>query len=961
MIVKPCQDSIFGASNNLFILAHMLRTFFTLLFSALCALGAQKIFCQSPVELATRAQLEQRGISEAELKDRLVQRGIAVERLTTEQAVRLQPIIEQIVKEIEAEHALNRKEAPGSFEPVIKQTNNQSSAQQSKTTASQKTLLETASDSIPRDTKTEVRKFAAKSSQDVAAKVKQGATVEEAISESLLEKADEIVEEKSRIYGQELFRNKSIDVYRSTKDAKPPDSYMLGIGDELTVIIFGASQGDFRYEINEEGYIAPQGMGKIFLKGVPYGKAKELVKARFNRNFLFREDQFVMHLATARTVSINIFGEVANPGTFAISSINTAYNALAAAGGPTDIGSVRNIQVTRSGKSKMLDVYAFMQDGSLQYDFYLESNDVIHVPVAERMITIIGAVKRPSSYELKGTENLSDLIKYAGGLLAGAYRNSVQVRRVIGKKSVMREVDLDKQPTYSLQNGDMVTVKQITESASNIVSVEGEVEFPGLFALEEHVDLASLVFKATPKRTARTDMAFVFRKDTDGSVRIMQVNLDEAIRGNKQPFVLQPADKLLIFKQERYVDAAEVTMIGAVREPKKYPHGNGTRLSDYIQLSGGLKEETYDFGYIIRTSTVTRKKEYIRIQPIKATRDPKEDVLILPSDEVHILSQLDYRDSAFVRVSGAVRKPIELSYGDALTLSDAIALSGGLKLEAKKGRIDIFRVELDKREKSRSLQTTLEITETDVIPDPGMLLQPYDEVVVRAMPEFSMLRKVIINGEVRYPGEYALQRENERISELIQRAGGVTAEAFPEGGRMNRRTDDGTSIVATNIDIAMKQPNSYSDLTLKDGDEITIPKSLDLVTIFVENTQATSIIGEPLLGQRNQILTAFKSGKRGKWYVEEYVGGVGEYSGFKQLKVQYANGRVRKAKNFGLFVITPKVDPGARILLAADPDKIVAKGKREPRKPLDWDKALTQTLAFLSATATIILAVSAIQ
>jgi protein involved in polysaccharide export with SLBB domain len=947
----------------------MLQRILIYLIFIICTIGTVEVFCQSQMESATRAQLEQRGITEAEFKERLAERGISVDQLTMEKTLQLQPIVEQVVRELEAEHAQGKKKEMGSPpglgvpDNVGKQSSVTTSKAVTKPNQNKSMVPETTRDTFAREARTEVRKLAAKSSQDVASKVKQGATIEEAISESLLGQTEDISEERSRIYGQELFVNKSIDVYRSTKDAKPPDSYTLGIGDELTVIIFGASQGDFRYEINEEGYISPQGMGKIFLKGVPYGKAKELVKARFNRNFIFREDQFVVHLATARTVSINIFGEVANPGTFAISSINTAFNALAAAGGPTEIGSIRNIQVSRNGKTKTLDVYAFMQDASLQYDFYLESNDVIHVPVAERTVTISGGVNRPSTYELKGSEGLTDLIKYAGGVLPSAYRSSVQVRRIIGKKSVLQEVDVDKQPNFTLQNGDQVVVKVITESANNTVSVEGEIEFPGVFALEEHTDLASLVFKATPKRTARTDLAFIFRKDKDGQIRILQVNLDEVIQGVNQPIILQPADKLLIFKQERFIDVAEVQIFGAVREPKKYPYGNGTKLSDYIQLSGGLRDDALELGFIIRTSTTSRKREYIRIHPIKAlqSKDTKTDPPVLPFDEVHILSQLDYRDSAFVRVSGAVRKPVELPFGDALTLADAIALSGGLKLEAKRGRIDIFSVEIDKRERSRTLQTTLEVLETDVIPEPEMLLRPFDEIVVRAIPEFSMLQKVTITGEVKYPGEYALLKENERISDLVDKAGGLTFEAFPAGSRMHRRTDEGTSIVATHLDIAIKQPNSYSDLVLNDGDEIFIPKSLDLITIFVQNTEANHIISDPLMTERSKIFAAYKPGKRSKWYIESYVGGVGEFSSLKYTKVQYANGRVMKAKRLGFLVMTPKVKPGSSILLATDPKELTKDEKKELRKPLDWDKAFTQTLGFLSATATVILAISAIK
>ena len=410
------------------------------------------------VQAAARAQLAQKGISEEEMRAKLLQKGINIDQVTPEQLPALQASIEQAVKEIEAEKALKSK---GQAMPAV--------------TIGRGAAPTTAKEEVKQAAKEEVSKVAAKSGMEVQQRVKEGATVEEAVAETLNKQAKSDTMPKSGIWGQQIFRNKSLEVYRTTKDAKPSESYLLGVGDELTVTIFGPSQGDFRYTIDEEGTISPQGIGKIFLKGVPYGKAKSLIRSRFSRSFLFREDQFIMSLATARTISVSIFGEAQNYGSFTLSAVNTAFNAIAAAGGPSDIGSVRNIKLMRNGKNRTLDVYSFMTNPAVQYDFFLENNDVISIPVADRLISISGAINRPMTYELLPSENLQKLIEFAAGYRSNAYKNLLQVRRTIGDKPTLIDVDISKTPNFALINGDQVFIKTLPEEAENFATISGDV------------------------------------------------------------------------------------------------------------------------------------------------------------------------------------------------------------------------------------------------------------------------------------------------------------------------------------------------------------------------------------------------------------------------------------------------------------------------------------------------------
>jgi protein involved in polysaccharide export with SLBB domain len=888
---------------------------------------------QQAVGSLARAQLQQRGVSEAEIRAKLVEKNIDIDAITPEELLSLQPIIEQALQEIEAEKVKKSSEKPKVEKSAPKGRN-----EDEKVTA-----------------ESEVKQVAAKSSVEVKQRIKEGATIEEAVSEALL---DGIVNEntpKSKIYGQDLFRNKSLEVFRTTKDARPPDSYILGVGDEVTVVIFGQSQGDFKYTINEDGYINPEGVGKIFLKGVAYGKARSLVRTRFSRAFAFRDDQFVASLTTARTITVNIFGEVVNYGSFTFSAINTAFNAIAATGGPTAIGSVRNIKITSNGKTKELDVYEFMNTPNLQYDFYLENNDVIHIPVAEKVVSIFGAVNRPSTYELKHEETLQNLLKFSGGLGANAYKNRVQVKRSVADRTVLIDVDLKQNPNFFLQNGDQVTVTTISAEVQNKVTVTGEVDFPGTYAVESNLDLAALVFKVQLKPTARKDLAFVLRKKLEGGTQIFQVNLDTIIRGGGQPFLMEPSDQLLIFRQDRFLDAFFVDIKGAVREPNQKTFSKGLKLSEYLLLSGGLREDATDFGYILRTNPSDRTRYYLKINPQKAIENPNgsENVLLQGLDEIKVLSKLDFRDSATIRVSGSVRSALVLPYGKALTLSDAIRLAGGLSLGAAKGKIDLFRVKFVEEANAKTLYQSLEVQDQLGNSGQDILLEPFDEIVVRAIPEFSLLTKVQISGAVKYPGEYALLNSNEKLSEVVKRAGGLSADAYPEGGKMMRKLDS-IGVVVTRMEIALKNPRSAYNLTLKDGDEILIPKSLDLVTIRTLNTKAFEVFEEEQVLDGSKISVAFRAGKRGKWYINEYAGGALSRKNMRQLKVHYPNGHIKKTRSLGFFSITPKVHKGSKILLPELATK--TKPKAKERKSIDWDKIFVQTLSVATATATMIIA-----
>ena len=246
------------------------------------------------------------------------------------------------------------------------------------------------------------------------------------------------------VYGQSYFREGDIKIFNRSTDAKAPSNYIIGIGDEFGVSVFGYSYYNEVLKVDARGAINPNNMGPIFIKGLAFDKAKSLIRSKMGQYFDLSNNKVEIALVYARNITVNIVGEVLKPGSYNFPAINSAFNALILAGGPSNIGTLRNIQIKRNGKLlKSLDVYAFLNDANAGQDFFLEENDYIIVGSSQKIVKMSGAVKRNASFELLPNENLADVITYAGGFTANAYANALQVRRIENKEIKLIDVNFD--------------------------------------------------------------------------------------------------------------------------------------------------------------------------------------------------------------------------------------------------------------------------------------------------------------------------------------------------------------------------------------------------------------------------------------------------------------------------------------------------------------------------------------
>lgn len=758
--------------------------------------------------------------------------------------------------------------------------------------------------------------------------------------DSLIAELDTLLNDLSpspEVYGHEIFRNDSIKIFTPGDIVKVPDSYVLGIGDEIAISIFGISQLDAKLRIDSSGFVEPATLPKIYLKGIKWGQARQLLQRRFSSYYRFRSDQFAATLSNPRKITVNIFGEVERPGSYQVEATNTAFNTLFAAGGPTNNGSIRGIKVYKGQNMKTLDIYDIFFDPGVQFDFYLEDNIIVFVPPLGKTVSIEGAVPRPMKFEVEESEGIIELIKFAGGLNPEAVKEIVQIRRFEDDRFQLIDINLqeliDNNLNYPLNDGDEISIKSVERNVREVVSAEGAVELPGEYSLVSTKRISDLLTKSILKREAQLDLAFLVRLNPDSTLRLIEVNLQNVLAnpGETDDLLLEPKDKLVVNDQNQLVDRSTISVRGEVRKKISYPFDPSSQITlrQAVLLAGGLGPEARNIGYIIRTNPENQnEKEYLEID-IKdaiANRSGASNLVLQPWDEVFVLRASNYTDIITVGIKGAVRNQGEFQYDPSLKLKDLIVLAGGLRPEAST-KLQVFRLETDQNQPSRTVAATIEIDEAlNIIAGPeNFRLMPFDEVVVRKVPGYEMQTFINIKGEILYPGEYALTSKNETILSLVNRAGGLTTEAFPEGASLERVVDVNVNPdqfnyykVVTRLDEALKSELSQYNFILKKGDIFTIPKKEDVVYINMIHTKASEV--NPAKYDSTTIAVTFEPGKSAKWYIDEFAGGFGHDADKNSVTVEYANGAVKRSKG-GLFKKYPIPGKGSTIAIGKKYDR----------------------------------------
>ena len=378
-------------------------------------------------------------------------------------------------------------------------------------------------------------------------------------------------------------------------DNQAPDNYLLGENDELTISIWGLAEHSEVVTVSESGYINSRIAGRIYVGSKNLKTVKSLVRNRMNSFFDLKKSQFDLTLNYSRVISVNIIGEVFNPGSYSIPATNTAFNALVAAGGPSQIGSVRNIYLMRDGKTiDSLDVYKFLFDPSTSQDLFMQNNDYLYVPVAANVVDLKGEVNRPYTYEVKSSDKLIDLIKYAGGFTKMAYKNGITVKRIDNNSVKTITVDEVGADNLNLFNGDEILVNSIQGIPTDLVYVNSSTGISGEYQFSEGERVYDMVLKSNSfSDDLFLESAYLVRTSEDYTKDYIILDIAEIVQEptSESNILIQEYDELFFLSKRDYMDDFEITISGAVRLPNTFSFGEGITLADVLMMAGGLAQE----------------------------------------------------------------------------------------------------------------------------------------------------------------------------------------------------------------------------------------------------------------------------------------------------------------------------------------------------------------------------------
>lgn len=865
-----------------------------------------------------QAELNKRGLNEGEVRTRLLESGIDIDRISPADYASYQDRVISILDQMQAE-----KNVQATAEAPIAGS---ASANEPTTAAS---MVQTASET-PQST--------------------VGETAAEAALEQTLVENNVSPTAGNDIYGHSLFTGKNLEVFRTTDGAQAPDSYVLGEGDEVHISIFGSSQTEIHQRIGADGSIQPAGSTKIFLKGMTLAQGRTAIQNKLSQFFSFRPDQIAVTITTARTVSVGIYGEVGVQGGFTISALNTAFNALAAAGGPTDMGSVRNVQLSRSGKNYRLDLYKYMTNPTAGVKYDIQNGDVIFVPIAQKVVGIEGAVNRPMRYELVDGESMLDLIGYAGGLTASAHPDFVQVERFENGSKKYLEYNLKDvlsgRSKVALEQGDVVRIRTGNEPLDQYVAISGDVYYEGNYDLAKNRSLIALLENAKPRYTARTEYVYVERTRPDETVEVLTVPWP-GLKGNPD-FELEARDAVRVLDQASFRDVETISVNGQVRAPFTRTFGMNDRMTvaQAIEYADGLKPSVFPVAYIFRRDlTNADKMEYIRIN-----LDTDGETMLQPGDQLNIYDNTRYTNVGEVNVSGAVKEPFGTAYDPSLTVHDLLSMAGGFAVGAAFDKVEVFRVNLSNTEAAKMDLITLKVDEDYNVIGEDFQLQPFDHIVVRLTPNFTMGRSVEINGRVKYPGTYVLTDSKMQLSSVIEMAGGLLDDADPFA-RLFRTYNNRGNIGLDLRKVKQNKGSLKEDPILMEGDVINIVRQENTVTIRETGTRLAQYIPDDF--SATQKLIVYKGGHSARWYINHYAGGFQKTADRNSVTVTMPNNQTIGTTRFLGIRKYPTVEPGGVITMRMDDQKREKLDK--PKEKIDWGAEMRSTLSALTSVVSIYL------
>jgi len=601
-------------------------------------------------------------------------------------------------------------------------------------------------------------------------------------------------------FGEDVFLNGTGNLDELPMDLPAGPDYVVGPGDGLTVSLTGGISQRLQRVVDREGRIALPEVGAVEVSGRSLGDVQHLVQTVLRGQF--RGVEADVSLSRIRTVRVYVTGDVERPGAYDVSSLSTPLNALYIAGGPTSGGSLRILRHYR-GKQLVqeVDVYDLLLHGIRGDVQRLQAGDTIQVPPLKGQVTIEGMVRRPAIYELNGEKGLAEVLELAGGVLPSGTLRHVDVERVESHEGrTMLRLDIPETNSdasvnkaledFAVQDGDKIKITPILPYADKTVYLDGHVSRPGKFAYSDGMKVTDLIksYKDLLPEPSITHAEIIRLSQPDFAPQVLAFNLGDALAGKDQDLVLKPFDIVRVFGRFDFEDPPVITVTGEVRDPGDHLTNGVAHLSDAVYLAGGTTRDALLTDAQVFRKTSDGKLEVINVNLSKALEgDAKDNIALEPKDRVFIHRDLNKLDPPTVAVEGEVARPGKYPLGTNMTAAALVRLAGGFKRGAYTDEADLTRYEVSQGSKIVSDHVTVPIAKAMADePDADVRLRDGDVLAIRELTGWKDVGAMItVTGEVVHPGTYGIQ-EGERLSSIIQRAGGFRSDAYPYGSVFER-------------------------------------------------------------------------------------------------------------------------------------------------------------------------------
>lgn len=664
-----------------------------------------------------------------------------------------------------------------------------------------------------------------------------------------------LLKDENAVFGRDIFYNPYL-TFEPNQNMATPANYRLGAGDNVIIDVWGASQETFICVISPDGYAVVEGVGPIKLGGLSVQQATQTVQTRLGQ--YYNDCSITLSVGETRSIQVQVLGEVMTPGTYTLSSLSSAFNALYAAGGISEIGTLRDIKVYRGGKQvSTIDVYDYLINGNARGDIRLQDNDVVLVGPYDCLVNIRGKVKRPMWYEMKGSESVSQILAYAGGFAGDAYTKNITLTRKQGSEYSVHTIDEFKMNGFQLKDQDSIFVDSVLARYSNMVEVRGAVKHAGQFELGGDIQTVRELLLAADglREDAFQSRAVMHRTKDDLSLEMVTVDVEGILDGKVADIPLKKNDVLFIPSTIDMRGEQTFQILGEVIYPGTYQYAENTCVEDLILQAGGLTAAAstakVDVFRRIRRADATENSEEMSeafsITLHDGLRAGDSICVLMPYDVVVVRKSPAYSEQQNVRVTGSVNFEGDYSMTSKnYRLSDLIMSAGGLSSLAyvKGARLERKMTEEERLQRENAMRTSQ--------------IQMYEEAMQNTDKSFNL-----------------------NLADSLLTMKLELGNTYP---------------VVIDLEKALENPGSSDDVVLREGDVLVVPQYSNTVKVSGEVMYPISMNWE--------------KGKSLSYYIK-HAGGYGNRAHKKRVYAVYMNGSVEKINKFK----SKDIQPGCEIVV----------------------------------------------